>query len=153
MPGRAPATTRTHPRHPARPDRAAGGPPDDAQRRRVLPDRTVTRGRPLPVGGGRSIDPMGNLRVRRPTNQSGSMRQLKVRVDGHQVAALHPDEQAVVELDVGPHVVSGKMDWIRSNNLTVHIPAEGQLTVEVSSPFSLRNTFLMRFPIHARLIN
>jgi len=45
------------------------------------------------------------------------------------------------------------MDWIRSNNLTVHIPAEGQLTVEVSSPFSLRNTFLMRFPIHARLIN
>jgi len=117
-----------------------------------LPDRTVTRG-PLPVGGGRSIDPMGNLRVRRPTNQSGSMRQLKVRVDGHQVAALHPDEQAVVQLSVGPHVVSGKMDWIRSNNLTVHIPAEGQLTVEVSSPFSLRNTFLMRFPIHAQLID
>jgi hypothetical protein len=35
VPGRAPAKTRTHPRHPARPDRAAGGPPDDAQRRRV----------------------------------------------------------------------------------------------------------------------
>jgi len=96
---------------------------------------------------------MGSLRVRRPGNQAGWMRQLKIRVDGHQVAALHPDEEAVVELSAGPHVVSGKMDWIRSNNLTVHIPAEGQLTVEVSSPFSLRNTFLMRFPIHARLID
>jgi len=81
------------------------------------------------------------------------MRQLKIRVDGHQVAALHPDEEAVVELSAVPHVVRGKMDWIRSNNLTVHIPAEGQLTVEVSSPFSPRNTLLMRFPIHARLID
>jgi len=35
VPGRAPAKTRTHRRHPARPDRAAGGPPGDAQRRRV----------------------------------------------------------------------------------------------------------------------
>ncbi len=43
MPGRAPAKNRTHPRHPGRPDRAAGGPPDDAQRRRVATARTVAR--------------------------------------------------------------------------------------------------------------
>ena len=43
VPGRAPAKTRTQPRHPARPDRAAGGPPDDAQRRRMTTDRIVAR--------------------------------------------------------------------------------------------------------------
>ncbi|MGI8753299.1 MAG: hypothetical protein ACR2MN_13460 [Acidimicrobiales bacterium] len=53
-----------------------------------------------------------------------------------EVASLRVNEQAVVELTAGPHVVVGRMDWASSRDLTVQVPEGEQVEVEVSLPFA-----------------
>ncbi len=91
--------------------------------------------------------------MRRANDHGGMMRRLQVLVDGTRVAALKPNEQSIVELDAGPHVVIAKMDWFSSKDLTVQVLTEGQLTVEVSLPFSSAAKLFSRTPgaIHTRL--
>ncbi len=50
--------------------------------------------------------------MRRANDYGGMMRRLQVRIDGTRVAALKPNEQSIVELDAGPHVVMPR--WIGS---------------------------------------
>ena len=79
---------------------------------------------------------VGTLLVRRPSDMGGRLRHLQVIVDGTKVASLKVNEQAIVELDAGSHVLVGKMDWARSKDLIVQIPDSGQVAVEVSLPFA-----------------
>ena len=93
--------------------------------------------------------------MRRANDYGGMMRRLQVRIDGTRVAALKPNEQSIVELDAGPHVVIARMDWFSSKDRTVQVPTEGQHTVEVSLPFSSATKLFSRTPgaIHTRVVS
>jgi len=79
---------------------------------------------------------MSSLVVQRPNDFGGRFRRLKINIDACQIATLKPNEQTVVELTPGLHVVVGAMDWGRSRDLVVEMPVEGTRTVEVSLPFA-----------------
>jgi hypothetical protein len=97
---------------------------------------------------------MGKLCIRRPNDYGGRLRTLRVLIDGTEVAALRPNEEATIELATGPHVLVGAMDWTRSPGLPIDI-SERQTTVEVSLPFSsVIATFIRpRRAVHARLLS
>ena len=76
------------------------------------------------------------LLVRRPDDWGGRIRRLKVVVDGRVGAELLPNEEATIELGAGTHIVTGKIDWARSKELSVDVNEVHPATVEVSLPYS-----------------
>lgn len=97
---------------------------------------------------------MGELLVRRTNDYGGRLRNLLVLVDGVQVAALKPNAEVRIVLADGPHVLVGKMDWTRSQDLAIEI-SEKKTAVEVSLPFSsVIDAFIRpRRAVHARLVD
>lgn len=62
---------------------------------------------------------MANVHVRRGSQLSGSVRNLKVFVDGTEVGAVKRNETVMFAIDPGDHDVYVKMDWVRSPALTI----------------------------------
>lgn len=77
---------------------------------------------------------MSTLRLHRQHDAGGLLRRLSVLVDGEQVAALRPGQEAAVTIRPGAHTVQAKMDWTRSAPLRVEV-ADGQsVSIEVAVP-------------------
>lgn len=72
----------------------------------------------------------------RPNDLGGVLRRLTASVGGHEVAALRPNERAVLTLAPGHHVVHGEMDWTCSRQLELDLAEDDSAAVEVSLPFS-----------------
>ncbi len=76
------------------------------------------------------------LRVERPHDGRGIIRRLIVEIDGHRVALLKQGESVDLTVPPGAHSVVGRMDWISSPTLDVHVDEGEQARVEVALPIS-----------------
>ncbi len=94
------------------------------------------------------------LRVQRPQDTGGMLRDLRVLVDGERLAGLKPGESADLVLSPGQHEVQGAMDWAHSPIVTVDLHDGMTAVVEVSLPFTavFRSFFSPKRAIQARVV-
>jgi hypothetical protein len=85
---------------------------------------------------------MGILRLSRPVDGGGSLRRLRVEVDGREVAALRPRGNAEVPLAAGPHTAVARLDWNSSAPLEFTVDADEEVRIEVAVPVSSWDTVL-----------
>ncbi len=73
---------------------------------------------------------MSELRLRRGADSAGVLRRMAVEVDGTVAARLRPQEETVVAVAPGRHVIRARMDWTRSAPMTVELQQGEVITVE-----------------------
>jgi hypothetical protein len=79
---------------------------------------------------------VGILRLSRPVDGGGSLRRLRVEVDGREVAALRPRTTVDVPLPAGTHTAVARLDWSSSEPLEFTVDDDGEVPVEVAVPVS-----------------
>lgn len=97
---------------------------------------------------------MALLIASRPEDRGGRLRRLSLLVNNEVVGGLRPNATCEMRLPPGDYSVSGRMDWVTSPTLLVHLEEERPIRVEISLPFSavLRGLILPRGAIRARVI-
>ncbi len=73
---------------------------------------------------------MSELRLRRGADSAAVFRRIVVEVDGSVVARLRPQEETIVPVTPGEHLVRARMDWTRSAPMTVELRAGEVFTLE-----------------------
>lgn len=70
------------------------------------------------------------------------------------MARLRPGQAETVRVRPGPHSIQARMDWTSSSLLSVELPKNGKIRVEVSLPWSaFWRTFLTpRRALVARIV-
>lgn len=79
---------------------------------------------------------MAQLVLQRASDTAGAARRVRVDLDGVVVARLRPGQAETVSVRSGPHSIQARMDWTSSSPLSVEIPKNGKVQVEVSMPWS-----------------
>jgi hypothetical protein len=83
----------------------------------------------------------------RGTDQVARLRKIKVSVDDDVVLALAPGESQSVTLAEGTHLVAGRMDWIKSQPVSVELFSD--LLCEVSMPHANEHWYDIFKPFNA----
>ena len=77
--------------------------------------------------------PTGTLILARPEQWCDRLRDYRIVVDGTEVARLAAGQELRVELPEGEHEVVAKIDWARSNRLSLLIRAGEARELEVGA--------------------
>jgi len=85
---------------------------------------------------------LGAVTLRRGNDTYGMLRSIRVFANGQKVAALKPNTQQTLQLPLGEHVFTAKMDWTSSAPLVVEVNADGPAIVEVALPAKVFATFV-----------
>jgi hypothetical protein len=85
-------------------------------------------------------------RIKRP-DQVAVLRKLKVSIDGKVAFSLAPDESHSIVLPAGKHVVVAKMDWVRSQPLSVDLNSD--TLCDVSMPHTNEHWYDIFKPFNA----
>ena len=78
---------------------------------------------------------MAELRVRRGPDTAGVLRRILIEVDGTVSAGLRPDEEQIVTVAAGRHVLRARMDWIASEAVAVGVGADDVVELETALPW------------------
>lgn len=89
---------------------------------------------------------MAHLRLMRPYDGGGTLRRLRVEVDGHEVATLRQYRSAELDLAPGRHTVVGRMDWAGSAALDIELTEGEELVLEIALPLISMRDRLERGP-------
>ena len=88
---------------------------------------------------GRALAVLGRfvaeLRVRRGPDTAGVLRRILIEVDGTVSAGLRPDEEQIVTVAAGRHVLRARMDWIASEAVAVGVGADDVVELETALPW------------------
>jgi hypothetical protein len=74
------------------------------------------------------------LKVSRPHDAGGLLRQLRITVDGRRVAALRPGQCATVTVPAGRRMIQATLDWIECEPLAVEFDEGSTAVVEAWAP-------------------
>jgi hypothetical protein len=92
---------------------------------------------------------MGVLKIGRSSQWVNRLRKIKILVDGTPAGAVAHGETLELSLPAGTHQVSAKLDWCRTDPLSVDIPRNGIVDLELgcnAKPTqSLRALYLVLF--------
>ena len=87
---------------------------------------------------------MATLHLSRPRDGFGTLRRLRVEVDGREVAALKQGCTVAVSVPAGTHTVTGRMDWTSSPAMDVAFGEDDEARIEVAMPLSALWNMLLR---------
>jgi len=79
--------------------------------------------------GDQLTGPTGCLTLARRVDPTGFARRFRVLIDGRRVGLLSPGEVAHFPIATGKHTVAVRMDWYRSESLTIEMAADTGLTL------------------------
>jgi len=77
--------------------------------------------------------PIGTLILTRPRQYADRLRRYRIIVDGGEVGRLKSGEELRIGLSQGKHRIVARIDWARSNELSVEIRAGEAIEIEVGS--------------------
>ena len=75
----------------------------------------------------------GRLLVKRPSQYADMLRRYRLYIDGRRVGTIKRSEELAFELPAGEHEIVARIDWCRSNFLSVTIREGATTEIEVGA--------------------
>jgi len=76
---------------------------------------------------------MAQIEITRSSEYANRLRDIKIFIDNRQVGSIANGKTQVFEIPGGSHQVQAKIDWGRSNILTIKLGADEKKSVQLTS--------------------
>ena len=88
-----------------------------------------------------------SVRLARPKQYVSMLRSYKVFLDGQPLCKLRNGDEKEVEVAIGKHTASARIDWCRTREIEVDCGGEKAVVIRVFSPLSRWKILLIPFAI------
>jgi len=79
------------------------------------------------------MQPTGRISIKRPAQNVDMVRRYRLYIDGKRVGAIKRDATFDMDVAAGEHTLVARLDWVRSNFLTVTIREDEVTEIEVGA--------------------